>query len=129
MVAIPPGAIDQVRPPVESVSWLVCPIQASGKPVIAAGAAFTVTVLYWSAPQPVEYVIIEVPNATPETRPTVPGTVAIVVAPLLHAPPATPSVSKLVDERHIWGLPLIAVGVLLFIVSTHVDTQPVEGAV
>ena len=54
--------------------------------------------------------IVDVPPLTPVTRPVAGLTVAMPVRVLLHAPPATRSVSEVVRPWHTTGVPSIAEG-------------------
>jgi hypothetical protein len=101
-----------VPPAVASVRLIHEPIHTAVPPLMAAGLAYTVTVLIARQALPVliVYVILEVPAATPYTVPLPEATVATAVLELLHEPPAVPSVNETVEPAHIDELPLMAVG-------------------
>ena len=93
-VAILVALLLHTPPGVASANWVVPCEHTDWLPVIAAttGALPTVTVLVtWVDPQPVTvYMIVAVPADTPVTSPLL-FTVAILVALLLHTPPAVAS--------------------------------------
>lgn len=64
------------------------------------------------------------PVDTPDTIPVVPVTVAAVVLPLLHVPPAGLSLSVVVMPVHTLLLPETGTGVVL-IITVVVAAQPV----
>ncbi len=88
-VATPPALLVHVPPLVVEARVVVDPTHTDAVPVIAAGGAFTVTVVDVVQP-PSVYVINTVPALTPVTTPVPPSTVALDRLLLLHAPPASP---------------------------------------
>ncbi len=77
-------------PPVVALANVVVPlIHVEAVPVIAAGAATTVTIRLAADPQPVAYNIVTVPAPTPVTNPVPVSADAIDVFPLVQLPPVT----------------------------------------
>ncbi len=66
---------------------VVPPWQRLSEPLIAPGSAFTVTIVVVMQPEPREYVMVLVPEATPQNRPVVASMVATAGLLLLHVPP------------------------------------------
>jgi hypothetical protein len=65
--------------------------------------------------------MVAVPAATPPTVPA--ATVAIAVLPLVHTPPATPSLRLVVNPVQTLAVPLMAAGEA-FTVTTVVTEHP-----
>jgi hypothetical protein len=103
--ATPVLLLDHELPPPPRL--LVEPTHTSSKPLIAGGAAFTVTVTDAAHPVGSRYVIVVVPGATPPISPVVTPVVvavAIDVLLLIHAPPPVVSVSVIVIPWHSGAL-------------------------
>ena len=113
----------QVPPGDASVLVMVLPTQTLDKPVIATGAAITVTVTLVPHP-PDAYSILATPGATPVTTPDVAATVATEGAALLQVPPGIGSVNVSVVPTHILPAPTIAVGTEFTVTTTDI-LQPV----
>ena len=99
-----------VPPKVASVSGVVEPTHKLAVPVIAGGPEVTFTVTVDIHDPPKEYVITEVPMATPFTMPVVSHTVAFVVLLLVQVPPPTPSLSEVVAPTQMLVIPIIGPG-------------------
>ena len=103
----------QLPPGVPSATVIIEPSHTAVGPVITAGSGFTVMIAVVAQPVPIEYVMIEVPVVTPNTRPLLDPIVAIPVDPLIHVPPVVGSVSVPVRPIHIDVLPVIGPGEVL----------------
>jgi hypothetical protein len=86
-VATDVAELDQVPPDVVLLRHAVAPMHTELVPVIAAGAGDTKTVVVLVQPEPSEYVITELPVATPHTTPVVEPMTATAVLLLVHVPP------------------------------------------
>ena len=97
---------------VASVSVVVDPGHTVYVPKIAVGADVTVTTIVAAGAQPVEYVIVAVPNvAPPVTTPVSAPTVAVGGVLELQLPPAVASVRFVVKPEHISVVPVIGPGI------------------
>jgi hypothetical protein len=81
--------LNQVPPVGVELSVMVVPVQTDEGPAIGVGALLTVTVVVMLQPVPSEYVIRDVPAATPQTIPLDEPMVATPVLLLVHTPPVT----------------------------------------
>ena len=102
--------LDQTPPAVISVSAIVNPAQTFVVPVMAAGSAYTVTIVLARQPVGKVYVTIAVPAETPVTTPELLPTDNIVVPEVLHVPPGDASVSVTVSPAQTCKMPLMADG-------------------
>jgi hypothetical protein len=109
-------------PEVASLSDMVEPAHMIEPPLMDEGSGLTVTTVVAMQLPPNVYVIVVVPELTPETIPDAP-TVATAVLLLLHVPPPA-SVSAVVEPTHTLAAPVIALGDEL-IVTTTVALHPV----
>jgi hypothetical protein len=75
-------------PPVTAFAYEAVPHTSTG-PVIIAGIAFTITLIFETQPPLVLYLIVDVPADRPVTTPDEASTVATKVFRLLHVPPLT----------------------------------------
>lgn len=122
-VAIAGNALLQVPPEVAFVTTAADPTHTFVAPPIAAGSAFTVTVVVER--QPVALIVYDTsakPELTPVTVPK-PLIVAIDGALLLHTPPDVASDRFVVDPSHTTVDPLMAAGVAFTVCVRH-TTQP-----
>jgi hypothetical protein len=110
-VATEVAELDQVPPAVVLLSDTEAPIHMELAPVMAAGDGETTTVVVTRQPEPSEYVITEVPLATPQTTPVVEPMTATAVLLLVHVPPDTASLRVLHAPVQTPVEPNIAVGV------------------
>ena len=99
------------------------PEHMDNTPLMAPGAAFTVTTLVAKQPPANVYVIVAVPAATPDTTPDVELILAVPVALLVHTPPVGDDDNVVVDPTQSVAVPDIAPGVV-FTVTTAVTKQP-----
>jgi hypothetical protein len=119
-------ALLQVPQHVASIRVVFVPWQSDKVPVIAAGAASTVTVVVVKQPVLVSvYVMVDVPPPvlTPVTMPVVAPTVAMPGLELSQVP-VPPLLSVVVVPGHSSGVPDIDVGAG-FTVTVLVTLQPV----
>ena len=108
LVHVPPfGLSDKV---------ILLPMHTAPGPLIAPGAAITVTTKVAAEHPPAAYAIVAVPLATPVTTP--PATVATVVLELLHVPPVVASVKLIVDPTQTLCGPVIGNVPLTVIVTS-----------
>ena len=98
----------QVPPPVASDNVSEDPTQTLPEPVTADGKAFTVTTEVALQPVGSEYVIVDVPAATPEIFPVVAPAVATLVMLLVQVPPVVALLRVSVMPGHIGAEPVIA---------------------
>ena len=129
-VALPAVAINgllllHIPPVVTSLSVVVAPTHIVVVPVIAAGSAYTVSVLVVLHPAPGEKVIVVIPAATPVTTPVPEPTVAIPGDPELHVPPPEGSLKAVVAPVHTVATPVIGAGSGLTVTNT-VAMHPVD---
>jgi hypothetical protein len=114
-------------PPPASLSVVDDPIHTPVAPEIVAGKGFTVSTV--DVRQPVDvslYVMIDVPAATPVTRPAPVPTVAAAVLPLLQEPPVVASVRVTVPPlSQTRAVPEIVAGAGLT-VTVAKAAQPVD---
>lgn len=110
-------------PPPASLSEVDEPIHTLFTPEMAAGNGLTVTTFRVVHPVPSVYVMVEVPKATPVTRPEPETTVATEDVLLVHVPPPA-SLREVVKPAQTAGVPEIPDGNGLT-VSTVVIKQPV----
>jgi hypothetical protein len=87
------------------------PTHTDAVPVMAAGVGKTITVADAVHPEPNEYVIMDVPTASPVTKPLKEPIVATVVLPLVQPPPVTASPNKVVAPTQTESVPVMPVGV------------------
>jgi hypothetical protein len=128
MVATPAGLMLHVPPVDASVSVVHTPTHMLVVPLIAAGRGVTVTTFVdEQPPEPIDTVIVTVPDVRPVTTPVVGSTVPIVALLLLHEPPPDDEVSDMVCPTQTLDGPLIVPGPELT-VTTFVTKQP-PGAV
>src|SRR6185312_13651484 len=118
LLHVPPGTI--------SLSVVFAPLHMVVIPVTGSSTGYTVTVVIAMQADGEEYVIVAVPADIPVTAPA-PSAVATVVAPLVHAPPASESLSCVLTPAHTWVVPHIADG-NGSTVYTIVAIQPVPSA-
>ncbi len=124
MVAIPVALLVHVPPVGVLDKLVVLPTQTVELPVMADGSGFTVIIVVVIQVVGSEYVIIAVPEATPVTTPVPETTVAILVLPLIHIPPAEPLLRVVVPPlAHMLVIPVMADGFGLT-VTMIVRTQP-----
>ena len=109
-----------VPPMVASVSGVVEPTHTVAVPVIAGGPEVTFTVTVDIQLPPNEYVMMEVPMATPFTMPVVRPTVALVVLLLVQVPPPTPSLREVVAPTQMLVIPVIGPGAGVTVTSVVV---------
>jgi hypothetical protein len=126
-VATPGAELVQAPPEVASLRAVVEPIHAYAVPVIAAGCVFIVTIFVAGVPQPIEYVIVQVPAETPVTIPVDEPTVALAVLLLIHEPPPVVLANVVDDPAHIVAVPVIAATELLTVtILLALVPHPVE---
>jgi hypothetical protein len=113
----------QVPPAVALDKSAVDPTQTLLGPVLAAGAAITVTSVVLIQPVGNVYVIVVVPNDAGVTTPPE-EMVATPVVPLLHVPPAGDDDKPVVPAGQSNILPVMVSG-MLFTVTANTDLQPV----
>jgi hypothetical protein len=126
-VAMPGNALLHVPPDVVFVTTAAEPTHTFVAPPIAAGSAFTVTVVVER--QPVALIVYDIsakPALAPVTVPS-PLIVAMDGALLLHTPPGVASERFVVEPSQTTGVPEIAAGVGLTVCVRPI-TQP-EGSV
>jgi len=125
IVAMPGALLVHTPPGVALDKVVVNPTHIPRLPVIAAGPAFTVTIVVVKQPLPSAYVIVDVPGLTPVTTP-VPEIVATAGVELLHAPKDVELLSVMELPTHTAvPPPVMAVG-REFTVTTAVVIQPVD---
>ncbi len=116
-VAIEVFELDQVPPVDELVSVVVSVKHSANVPPMPAGLLFTVTIVVAALPHPVEYVMIVVPCAAPETTPELLPTVATDVLLLTHVPAVEELASVVVLPLHIVVVPVIEPGVAYTVIT------------
>ena len=116
-VAIKKSVVLQLPPPVPSCSNTVEDWQTGVFVVIAPGVRFTVTICVDWQPPGILYEIIEVPAATPVTRPSSEPTVAFAVLLLIQVPPVVASVRFVCSPAHTTAVPVIMPGAGLTVTS------------
>jgi hypothetical protein len=111
---VPIVATDRVPlthvPPTEFVRVVVVPTQVVAVPPIAAGSALTVTIAVFLQPVGSVYVIVDVPPATPVTKPDDEPMVATPALLLTHVPPASALLSNVVAVTQAFSVPVMAAG-------------------
>jgi hypothetical protein len=108
-------------PPAVLVSVVVAEVQTFDAPLIA-GVGFTVTTAVLAQPLASEYVIVAVPEATPDTTPVDAPMAATAVLLLVQVPPPVVLVSIVVEPTQTVCVPAIFAGVA-FTVTTDVLKQ------
>lgn len=93
-----------VPPPVVSLNVMLSPTHIVDDPMIADGAADTVTTVVLVQLPAAVNVMVAVPDDTPVTTP--PVTVAMLVLLLLHVPLPADELSVVVDPAHTVPVPL-----------------------
>ena len=101
-----PPLLLQVPPAVKSLTGIEAPSHTDEADPMPEGNGLTVITVVITTPSAV-YDIVAEPAATPVTTPDV-ATVATIVFPLLHVPPAVASVSAMVEPIHTLDGPEIA---------------------
>ena len=104
-VATEPLLLLQLPPVNVLPSDVVAPAQMPSAPVMAGGAALTVTSAVAMSPDTL-YVMVAVPAAMPVTMP-VADTVAFAALLLLHVPPVVLSLKEVVEPTHTASVPNI----------------------
>ena len=123
-VATVVALLAHVPPVVTSLKPVVKPTQTVAVPVIDEGNGLTVTTNVAIQPVPRVYVIVDVPDDTPVTKPVEEPTVAFAVLPLVHVPPLVASLMLVVKPAHTVAVPVMDEGSGLT-VTTTVEIQPV----
>lgn len=108
------------EPPPASLRVVVDPAHTKAVPLIADGVAITAITVVAAQPVDSVYVIVVVPDATPDAIPDVDPTVATVPSLLAQVPPP-PSLNAIVEPAQTLLAPLMADGNGL-----TVATEPAE---
>ena len=124
IVAMPAGLTVHTPPGVVLAKVVVKPTHRPRLPVIAAGPAFTVTIVVTKQPLPSAYVMVEVPAPTPVTTPA-PDIVPTAGVLLLHAPKGVVLLRVIVLPTHTAVPPPVMAAGSVFMVTTAVVIQPV----
>lgn len=119
-------ALVHVPPVVVEASVVEAPTVVIGKPDMAAGKAFTVTVLMLRQPVPIEYVMFVTPADEPATTPVAGAMAATALLALFHVPPEVVllNVIELLIQKLIKPVLLVLAGNAAFTVTTAVLKHP-----
>jgi len=112
---------------VASVSVILEPTHTAGRPLIAAGSGFTVTVEVIKHPVGNVYVIVALPADIPVTVPEIGPIVATPALLLAHVPPDDVLLNVVVAPTQTDAVPVIAAGKALT-VAVVLEEQP-DGSV
>jgi hypothetical protein len=112
-----------VPPDTVLFSVIMLPAHTEEGPLIADGAAFTVTIAVAIQPLPNVYVIVAVPAAIPVTTPVV-LIVAVNALLLVHVPPVVVLARVVVLPSHTAWVPVIVAGKAFTVIVADVS-QPV----